>query len=149
MEDLLSFLRTFHGHFRWLVLLVVVLAAAYMLYGAVRQQSYDKLAYRIMLGFSSVIGVQWALGLVFFLTYFAQGTAIPGFRWEHALTNTIALAVAHGHFSMKKHVEDESPQPKLYWRALLIVGLTMLFVFIAVTRLPYYSGWGPMAEAAG
>lgn len=131
-------LQTIHGHTRWLVVGAVVIAAVWMLYGALSKRSYDRTAYRIMTAFSSIIGLQWALGLIVFIMVGLQG----GFRWEHALTNTIALAVAHGHFSMKKQVSDSSPQPKLYWRALLIIGLTMAIIFVGVARLPY-DAWTP------
>ncbi len=129
-------LQTIHGHTRWLVLLAVVVASAYCIYGIAASRAYDKLAYRVMLAFSSIIGIQWVLGLLVFVLTFANVLH----RWEHAITNTLALAIAHGHFSMKKRVDETTPQPKLYWRAFAIVGLTMLFVFVGVFRLPG-NGW--------
>lgn len=134
----MDILQTIHGHTRWLVLLAVILPAIYMVYGAIARRAYNKLAYRLMLTFSSVIGLQWVLGLVVFLVVnFNMGS---GYRWEHALTNTLALAAAHGHISMKKAIHEETPQPKLYWRALAIIGVTMLLIFIGVYRLPG-NGW--------
>lgn len=132
----MDILQTIHGHTRWLVLLAVVVAAGYSVYGIATSQAYNKLAYRIMTAFSSLIGVQWVLGLLVFLLAFQN----VGYRWEHAVTNTLALVVAHGHFSMKRKVDETTPQPTLYWRALAIVGLTMLFVFVGVYRLPG-NGW--------
>lgn len=130
----MEILQTIHGHTRWLVVLAVVVAALYMLYGGATRRSYDMLAYRIMLGFSTIIGIQWILGLLTFLLY----TGLEGgYRWEHAITNTIALAVAHAHFSMKRKIGTEAADSKLYWRALLIIGLTMGIIFLGVGRLPY------------
>lgn len=132
----MEIIQTIHGHFRWLVLLAVIIPAVYMLYGAITQRPYHKLAYRLMLVFSNVLGIQWLLGII---TFLVLGLNV-GYRWEHAITNTIALVIAHGHISMKKSIHEETPQPKLYWRALAIIGLTMVFVFIAVYRLPG-NGW--------
>ncbi len=133
----MEILQTIHGHSRWLVLLAVVVPAAYMLYGAVAGRAYNQLAYRIMLMFSSVIGLQWVLGLLVFLLV---NFNMAGYRWEHAVTNTLALVAAHGHISMKKSIHAETPQPKLYWRALAIIGVTMLLIFVGVFRLPG-NGW--------
>ena len=130
----MEILQTIHGHSRWLVVAAVVVAALYMLYGGLTRRAYDKVAYRVMLAFSSIVGLQWVLGLlVFVLVSGLQG----GFRWEHAITNTIALAVAHAHFSMKRQIGAAESQPALYWRGLLIIGLTMAVVFVGVSRLPY------------
>lgn len=132
----MEILQTIHGHTRWLVVLAVVVASVYMVYGALAQKAYDKLAYRVMTAFSSVIGLQWVLGLLVFVLLFANTRE----RWEHAFMNTVALAIAHAHFSMKKKVDATTPQPKLYWRALLIIGLTMGVVFVGVALLPG-NGW--------
>jgi hypothetical protein len=134
----MEILQTIHGHTRWLVLLAVVVPALYMLYGAVAKRAYNQLAYRIMLIFSSVIGLQWVLGLLVFLL--VNFNMAAWYRWEHTIVNTIALATAHGHIAMKKSIHAETPQPKLYWRALAIIGVTMLIIFIGVFRLPG-NGW--------
>ncbi len=128
-------LQTIHGHTRWLVVLAVLGAAGYVLYGALAKKAYDKLAVRVMTIFSSLIGLQWALGLLVFILNLSVSVQ-TGYRWEHAVTNTLALAVAHGHFSMKRKADESTPNPKFYWRALLIIGLTMALIFVGVARLP-------------
>jgi hypothetical protein len=136
-----EFLLGLHSLTRWLLVAVIVLAAVYMLYGAVTQRPYNKSAYRLMSVFSSLVGVQWLLGLLGFITAL---DALSRHRWEHAFLNTVALAIAHAHYSMKKHVQADIPQPRLHWRALAIIGATMLCVFIAVMVLP--QDWTPLYD---
>ncbi len=132
-------LQTIHGHNRWLVVMVVVIAALFMLVGALTKRSYGKTAYRVMIAFSSIVGIQWVLGLILFVQLGLQ----VGYRWEHAVTNTLALAVAHLHIPMRKRLMRQAADPegpldnRLYWIGLLVIGLTMLFVYVGVDRLPY------------
>jgi drug/metabolite transporter (DMT)-like permease len=128
-------LQTIHGHTRWLVVLAVVGVAGYALYGALTRKAYDALAVRMMTAFSSIVGLQWALGLLVFVTQFSVSIS-SGYRWEHTVTGTLALAIAHAHFSMKRKANADTPNPAFYWRALLIIGLTMALVFVGVARLP-------------
>lgn len=131
----MEILQTIHGHTRWLAVLAVVVAALYALYGALARKAYDALAVRIMTVFSSVVGLQWVLGLLVFVTQFSASIS-SGYRWEHAVTGTLSLAVAHAHFSMKRKASADTPNPAFFWRALLIIGVTMALIFVGVARLP-------------
>lgn len=139
-------LQLIHGHTRWLVVAGVVLAALFMLIGIAQNRTYDKLAYRMMIAFSSVIGLQWLLGVLVFLIL---GLNV-GYRWEHAVTNTIALAVAHLHIPLYRRLQGAQTASAetggeavmvsgrvMYWRGLLIIGVTMALVYVGVARLPY------------
>ncbi len=137
----MEILQTIHAHNRWLVVMVVVIAALYMLFGALTKRGYDKTAYRVMLAFSSIVGIQWVLGLILFVL---MGLFRSPLHWEHAVTNTLALAAAHLHIPMRKRLMRQAADPagpldnRLYWIGLLAVGLTMLFVYFGVARL---NGW--------
>lgn len=122
-----------HSGLRWLVVLAALIALAVLLISLIRRRdSYtgrDRLAMTV---FSSVVGLQWIIGLVYFLTWSLQGAI----RWTHTLVMTAALAVAHIHVMIKRRPA----------RARLIGGVVSILVtfgliYIGVAWLPYPNEW--------
>lgn len=123
-------IRESHSGVRWLVVLATIVAIVWLLYGLVTKRSYDQLTYRIMTFFSSVVGLQWIVGVIFFIYL---GTATRE-RWEHAFTMTIVLIIAHVHMMLKKR--DDRTR---FIGGLASVVVALGLVYVGVATLP--QGW--------
>jgi len=127
-----DFLFNLHSGVRWLVVLVTIVALVKLVLGLAQKQVYDQLTQRLMQAFAGLLSLQWLLGIILFL---ALGAFDVGYRWEHALTMTIAVAVSHMHRRWKN-----APDAIRYRNSLIIVIVVLALVFIGVARLP--QGWG-------
>lgn len=127
-----DFLFGFHSGIRWLVILVTLIALVKLVIGLVQKQPYDALTQRLMLAFSGMMSVQWLIGLILF---FVLGAFDVGYRWEHTVTMTLAVAASHLHRRWKN-----APDAIRYRNSLIIVIVVLALVFIGVARLP--QGWG-------
>jgi cytochrome c-type biogenesis protein CcmH/NrfG len=122
----------FHAHsgLRWLVVLATVIAFVWLLAGVAQSRPYSQTTHRVMVIWSSLIGLQWVLGLILFVV---MGT-FTRHHWEHLLTMTLALAAAHGHIPLKKR--DDAQR---YRGGLVLIVLVALLVYLGVALLP--QGW--------
>jgi hypothetical protein len=125
-----SFLLGLHSGVRWLVVLVTIIALVKLVVGIVQKRSYDQLTHQLMLAFSGLITLQWALGLILLL---ALGIFNSGAIWGHAGVMTVAVAVSHLHNRWKK--ADDSTR---YQMGLLIVIAVLVLVIIGVALV---GGW--------
>lgn len=121
-----------HSGVRWLVVAMTLVALAWLILLAVRSSAYTKTANTIMRIWSTLVGIQWALGVVLFI---ALGVFDSAHRWEHAVTLTIALVTAHIHYMLKKR-----PDRVRIIGGLVSVLVTLALVYVGVARLP--QGWG-------
>jgi hypothetical protein len=126
-----TFLLNLHSGIRWLLVVVTVITLGKLIIGVVQKRAYDDVAVRLMRAFTIVIDLQWLVGLILFLVL---DSFKVGFRWEHALTMTIAVAVAHVSMRWRK-----SPDAIRYRNDLIVVIAVLMIVFIGVARLP--QGW--------
>ena len=125
-----GFLLGLHSGVRWLVVLVTIIALVKLVLGIVQKRSYDQLTHRLMLAFSGLITLQWALGLILLL---ALGVFNSGVIWGHASVMTVAVAISHLHSRWKK--ADDSTR---YRMGLLIVIAVLVLVIIGVALV---GGW--------
>jgi len=136
MQDMLYYA---HSGLRWLVVLMTFVALGWLILRLAQRKPYDDLTHRIVTIWSSLFGVQWALGILLFLVL---GGFDLGYRWEHTLTMTLALVAAHIHFMVKRR-----PNNVRYNGALAGIAGTLLLIFIGVARLP--QGWAFEIEIPG
>jgi hypothetical protein len=125
-----AFLLGLHSGVRWLVVLVTIIALVKLILGIVQKSSYDQLAKRLMIAFSGLITIQWALGLILLLVL---GVFNSGAIWGHAGTMTVAVAVSHMHNRWKR--ADDATR---YQRGLMIVVAVLALVIIGVALV---GGW--------
>lgn len=121
-----------HSGVRWLVVAVTVLALAWLLLGLLQRRPYAQTTHRLMTAFSSLVGLQWLLGLLLFLVY-----ALPilqGYHWLHLIIMTLALVAAHMYIPFKKR--DDMLR---YRMGIAIIVITLLLVIVGVLVLP--QGW--------
>jgi hypothetical protein len=128
-----TLILTLHSWVRWLVVIVTAAAFVYALYGLATRREYDKNATLIMRIFSSLIGVQWLLGLILFVM---RGQFSNPSYIEHATTMTGVVIIAHLYLPFKKR-----PSMTRYGIMLAVVVVVSVLVFVGVARLP--QGWMP------
>lgn len=129
----------FHAHsgWRYLVLLVLVVAIIKLLIGWLGKQSWSKLDQLLGVATPIMIDIQWLLGIVLFLmapTGWFSGRGTVNFA-EHAGTMTLALAVAHIGWARAKRAKDDGSKFKAAFLGFLIAGI---FVGLGVARI---TGW--------
>jgi hypothetical protein len=89
----MGFLLKMHQHFRWLVVLVAVVAVlGFLLTWLQRKDS--KLDRILMAIFTGCLDLQWLMGAVLFVMT-ATSSGLTRKHWEHAFTLTLALVLAH------------------------------------------------------
>ncbi len=91
----MSILFTLHSLVRWIIVLVALVAVVKFAWGWMHRANPDKMDQGLMSGFSGLIDLQAALGLVFLIGNGVGGAGFPAFRLEHGFTMIVAAALAH------------------------------------------------------
>ncbi|MBS1811249.1 MAG: hypothetical protein JST84_24005 [Acidobacteria bacterium] len=121
-----------HAHFRWIVVLVAIIALVVFLLTWL-QNKESKLDRTLMAIFLGCLDLQWLMGLIL-LIYTATTSGLQRRHWEHGVTMTLALAV--GHFSAKW---KKAPAP-IRARNYLIVLVVIILLIVAGVAV-YPNGW--------
>ena len=125
-----------HGDVRWVIVLVALIAVIRLVWGLLREKSYDRLTQMSMMAFSTVIDIQVLLGLIYFIWNGAKDGYWPTYRFEHAITMAIAVMIAH--LPMRWRT---AAAPIRFRNDLAAVLVTMLVIVIGVARLPGSDRW--------
>ncbi len=121
-----------HQHFRWIVVLVAIVAVLGFLITWL--QGKDSKRDRILMAiFTGCLDLQWLMGLVLFI-YHATTSSLTRHHWEHGFTLTLALVL--GHFSAKW---KRAPAP-LRARNYLFITLGVILLIVAGVAV-YPTGW--------
>ncbi len=134
----MDFVRFLHSWTRWGVVIVAVIAVVWMLLGLVQKRAYSKNDGLLMTAFSSLIGLQWLIGVVLIIIYGSQVSFNVRYIWEHLTVMTIALAVAHAHYAYKRRALPDSTR---YRNNLLVIVATFVLIFIGIALLPSGIQW--------
>jgi hypothetical protein len=130
MTDLQNLIYQAHSGVRWLVVLATVVAIIAILIGLLQRRDFQTFARRWMTIFSSLVGLQWLLGVILIVALGVYTST----QWEHAATMTIALIVAHLYLAFRRR-DDQTR----YVASLAVIIVTVIIVFVGVARLP--QGW--------
>jgi uncharacterized membrane protein len=120
-----------HSGLRWLVVVVWVLAIAYLSINLFKGQPYEGNARRFMSAFSITLAIQWLLGLILIVIL----GVYTGYQLEHLVTMTLAVLLA----SLHRRFTQGAAVTARYRNALFILLGAGMLVFIGVARLP--QGW--------
>ena len=121
-----------HSGWRYIVILVLVVAIAMMLFGWLGKRKWGDWDQRIGMITPIVIDIQWLLGLILWTTWPAR---MQSNVLEHMATMTLALITAHiGWSRAKKATTDEG---KFRIAAIAFIGAGLL-VGLGVARI---TGW--------
>jgi uncharacterized membrane protein YphA (DoxX/SURF4 family) len=127
---MLPFFLGLHSGIRWLVVLATIIVLMKLVIGLVQNSTYDQLTRRLMLVFSGLISLQWAIGLILLLV---MGVFNSGAIWGHAGIMSVAVAISHMHNRWKN-----APDATRYRMDLLIVIAVLVLVIIGVALV---GGW--------
>lgn len=138
MEIVLSLLRFSHSWVRWLVLIAAIAAVVYLILALVQRRAWGKPGTTLMAVFSGLVGLQWVIGLVFLVVLGSMTDFGVRHYWEHLVTMTLALVVAHGHYMLRRRPMDDTRRHAVY--SGLIV-LTFAFIIGGIVVLPDGLQW--------
>ena len=79
----MSFLLIIHSYLRWLILIVALVAVVKFAWGWLRGGAFQRMDLGLASGFSGLMDLQAALGLIFLIWNGLAGTGFPMFRIEH------------------------------------------------------------------
>jgi hypothetical protein len=120
-----------HSIVRWLIVIVGVVAAVKFALGWRRGGIFQSMDRGLASGFSGLMDLQVALGLIYLVWNGIASEGFPGFRIEHAIIMIIAAVVAH------LHVIWKNSDGKLRFRnSLFIILDTLIIVVVGVAILP-------------
>jgi len=134
--------RFIHSWNRWLLVAVAVVAVLYFAWGWLQGQAWTKRGQTLLTAFSSLIGVQWILGVILLISLAdVTGLSVRHY-WEHLTVQTIALGVAHMHMGWRKKDFDDKTR---YKRGLLLIIGVLLLIVIGIMILPEAMQWRMMS----
>jgi hypothetical protein len=132
----MSFLLTIHSLVRWLIVLLALTAIVKLALGWRKGQAFDKMAAGLVSGYTGLLDLQLLLGLMYFLLTGFGGLGFPAYRWEHFITMTVAIVIAHLSAIWKK-ADDQTR----YRNTLLVVLLSLLIIFVGIIPIGGWARW--------
>ena len=132
----MSILFLLHSIWRWVILLVAIVAVGKAILGWVANQRWQNTDNLLGLAYTTALDIQLLLGLIVYGGAFA---GLHSVRWysgsvmrlsmEHVLVMVVALVVAHvGSRVVKKHTEDS----RKFRAAALWFGVSLLLILAAI-----------------
>ncbi|NJN84741.1 MAG: cytochrome B [Caldilineaceae bacterium] len=120
-----------HSGWRYVVIIVAVLVLIKYLIGWLGNRQWSSIDQKLGMAFPIVIDIQWTLGLVLWLTGLStwfMGRNVTS--WEHLVTMTLALIVAHVGWARVKKTDDAATKFRtgflFFLVASLLVGLGVM-----------------------
>jgi hypothetical protein len=132
----MSILLVIHSYFRWLVLLIAVIAVVKFAIGWLRGGAFKGMDRGLAAAFSGSMDLQATLGIIvlIWLGLTPAGGGFPMYRIEHGTTMLIAAMIGHLPARWKNAADTIRFRNTLF----CILG-ALLLVYIGVMRLP--GGW--------
>lgn len=124
-----------HSGWRYLVLLVLVIAILKMLIGWLGKQSWSKFDQFLGTATPIVIDIQWLMGIVLWLMQQRWLGNDPLASWEHPVTMTLALAAAHIGWVRAKRAESTTAKFQAAFWGFLIAGLLISLGVARITKV--------------
>lgn len=123
-----------HSYLRWLVLITALVAVVRFTLGWLRGGAFQEMDRGLASGFSGLMDLQAALGIIYLIWNGVAGAGFPLYRIEHAVIMLIAAAVAH----LPVRWKDADDKTR-FRNSLFVVLDVLIIIFIGVARLP--GGW--------
>jgi hypothetical protein len=126
-------LREAHSGWRYLVILVGLIAVIRMLIGWFTSGAWSTLDRRLGTIFVSVLDIQVLLGLVLWIMLpgWSLGPSAPA-AYEHPVTMILAVAVAHGSWSMARRREPDTAKFRIAAIGFIV---SAILIALGVTRI--------------
>ncbi len=121
-----------HSGTRWLLVLAIIVALGFMAYSLFTRREQDRITRIVMLSFSSLVGLQWVVGLLYYLSY---GGALGDYSrqgWTlHLTTMTVALVSAHLYLPFRRRAGTRT----YYIASLVVLLVTTGLIVYGVSAL--------------
>ena len=127
----MSILLMIHSILRWVILLVAVIAIVVFLVSWLRRSQLQGVDRGLMSGFSGLMDLQAAIGIVLLLWGGFTALGFPRYRIEHGVIMIMAAVTAH--ISARWKNADE---PLRYRNYFLIILASLVLVLIGISVLP-------------
>lgn len=127
----MSTLYRIHSDWRWIIVVLAIVAAARLAVGLFGRQPYDRSSRILMMLFGISIDIQVLIGLVYFLWQGIENDLWPRYRFEHMVVMIVAAFVAHLPARWRS-----APDLIRYRSDLLVVLATTVIIFVGVLLLP-------------
>ena len=135
MSVIVQYASLIHSYWRWVVLVVGIIAAikfAMGWFGAGKVQAFDK---QLAAWFAIAMTIQFVLGLINLLGFISIGAFNPRIHMEHAVYGLIATGLSHA-IPMRK---DMRPDVARFRMGFVFVVAALIVVIVSVIRLR--GGW--------
>ncbi len=135
MGSIIQFTLQIHGYWRWLLLVLAIVAAvkfAMGWFGNSKVQAIDK---QLAAWFAIAMTIQFVLGLINIIGYISIGAFNPRIHMEHAVYGLIATGLAHA-IPMRK---EQRPDVARFRMGFIFVLASLIVVLVSVIRLR--GGW--------
>lgn len=127
----MSTLYRIHSDWRWIIVVLAIVAAARLAVGLLGRQPYDRSSRILTRLFGISVDIQVLIGLVYFLWQGIENDLWPRYRFEHMVVMIVAAAVAHLPARWRS-----APDQIRYRNDLLAVLAAIVLIFIGVLLLP-------------
>lgn len=124
-----------HSGWRYLVILVVVLALLKFLVGWLGKQRWTGLDQRLGTITPIVIDIQWLLGILVWIMQQRWLGNNPLASWEHPTTMTLALIAVHIGWSRAKRTTGATDKFRTAFVGFLIAGLLVALGVARITQV--------------
>jgi hypothetical protein len=132
---MLTILYEAHSGWRYLVILVTILAIVKLLIGLVSRSQWSGLDQGLARALPIVFDIQVLLGLVLWLANQQWSIPLPSHTWEHPVIMLIATAVAHVTWTQVKRRSASSDKFRIGTIGYLVAGLLMAVGVLRITGM--------------
>ncbi len=133
--DLNTLLLILHSAWRWVVVIVALIALVFFLIEWLRNRELGFSDRRLMSIYTITLDVQVLLGLVLIIwSGLTTPIGFPTYRIEHAVTMIIAVIIAHLYSRWRN-----APLPARPRTFFLLTLASLVIIILGVARLP--AGW--------
>lgn len=132
MSMYLVLFRT-HSDWRWIVILVGAALLIKYLAGLLSNSRWSRIDHWLGLGFTTVIDIQFLLGLVLWIMGQRWSGGDPLRSWEHPVTMIVAIAVAHITWTRVKRASESSTKYRTGLIGFLVAGVVILLGILRIT----------------
>ena len=135
IEEVFRFLHSWN---RWVLVIAALITLLYFARGWLTAQPWTKGAQTLLTIFTSLVDLQWLLGLILLISLGSMTGFGARHYWEHLTMQTVAVVVAHLHGRWRKQaLEDKSR----YRRGFLLVIGVLVLIFVGIMVLPAGIQW--------
>ena len=138
MDTILYLLRFVHSWTRWILFAVAIVALVYFAVGWLQSRPWTKFSQTLLIIFSSLVGLQWIVGIVQLVGLGSETGFGVRHYWEHLTVQTIALIVAHLHFRWRRQTLADTVR---YRNGFLLLTGVLVLMIVGVLVLPQGIQW--------